>query len=115
MKITLIGMSGLGKSYWSLKMADSGFRRFSCDEMITQKLMKNELTREDGSIMDLGEWMHFPYQPEYQSKADIYLETERKVLLDILDYLENSQDSDKKNVVVDTTGSFIYMSDEILE
>ena len=60
MKLSIVGMSGLGKSYWSKKLEEAGVKRFCCDEEITRKLQK-ALTRPDGSRMDLGEWMGFPF------------------------------------------------------
>lgn len=73
MKFSLIAMSGSGKSYWSTKLANRGFRHFDCDRMIASKFGP-VLTRSDGSVLSLGEWMGFPYQPGYQKREAQYLE-----------------------------------------
>ncbi len=114
MLISLIGMSGSGKSYWSEKLALSGFTRFCCDDLITENLA-SELTGEDGKGKTLGEWMGFPYQPGYESREEIYLAAEKGVLSQILDWIdENACAGTAGNIVVDTTGSVIYTGEELL-
>jgi len=72
MRLSLIGMSGSGKSSWSIKLSELGFKRFCCDDMITEKLDR-DLTRPDGTCMKLGEWMGFPYEPHYEEVMRINL------------------------------------------
>ena len=36
--ITLIGMSGSGKSYWSKKFKKAGFTIYSIDDLISEKI-----------------------------------------------------------------------------
>lgn len=113
MHLSLIGMSGSGKSTWSKKLSDLGFRRFCCDDLITKKLTP-ELTRPDGTIMELGEWMGFPYKSQYKKRESKYLAYEIQVLTEILDYLESGENLAEENIVLDTTGSVIYAGEEIL-
>ncbi len=114
MRLSLIGMSGSGKSTWSKKLSDLGFRHFCCDDLITKKLAP-ELTRPDGTIMELGEWMGFPYKSQYKERESKYLAYEIEVLTEILDYLESGGKDTEKNIVVDTTGSVIYAGEETLK
>ena len=114
MRISLIGMSGSGKSHWSTRLAEDGFKCFCCDELIAQKLAP-ELLRPGGAAMDLGEWMGFPHEPHYKERQFRYLDCEKEVLTEILDYLETSPDSLGLNIVVDTTGSVIYTGEEIID
>ena len=111
MHLSLIGMSGSGKSHWSTELAELGFLRFCCDDLIADKLAA-ELTRSDGTAMDLGEWMGFPYEPQYKERESKYLACEIAVIGGVLDYLSRSNPEQK--VVVDTTGSVIYAGDDIL-
>jgi shikimate kinase len=111
MHLSLIGMSGSGKSYWSAKLTERGFRRFCCDDMIADKLAP-ALSRRDGTAMDLGEWMGFPYEPRYKEREAKYLACEIAVIGEILDYLCGNKPEEK--VVVDTTGSVIYAGEDIL-
>ena len=113
MRLSLIGMSGSGKSIWSKKLSDLGFRHFCCDDLITKKVAP-ELTRPDGTIMELGEWMGFPYKSQYKERESKYLAYEIEVLTEILDYLESGENHAEENIVVDTTGSAIYAGEEIL-
>ena len=114
MYISLIGMSGCGKSHWSKEFAKHGFKRFCCDDLITEKLA-GPLTRPDGSIMELGDWMGFPYQPQYEDREAKYLAYEIEVLEEVLNQLEHEESNRGKNIVVDTTGSVIYTEEENLK
>ena len=114
MRLSLIGMAGSGKSYWSTKLAEYGFRCFCCDDLIAAKLA-SELTRPDGTTMELGEWMGFPYEPLYKERESKYLAYEIEVLTGILDYIGSCENSPKENIVVDTTGSVIYTGEKILQ
>lgn len=114
MHLSLIGMSGCGKTHWSEELARQGFKRFCCDDLITKKLVAL-LTRPDGTTMDLGEWMGFPYESRYEDHEAKYLDCETEVLRDILEYLESNTDDAQKNVIVDTTGSVIYTGDQLIE
>ena len=114
MRISLIGMAGSGKSYWSIKLAQHGFRRFCCDDLIAAKLAP-DLTRPDGTIMEMGKWMGFPYEHHYKKRESQYLTYEIEVLIEILDYLASHKNTPEENIVVDTTGSVIYAGQEILQ
>lgn len=114
MHISLIGMSGCGKTRCSLKLQESGFRRFSCDELITEKV-QSILKRSDGTMLDIGEWVGFPYENQFRFRESKYLSLEEQVLSEILDYLDIINNPQKDNIVVDTTGSVIYTSNELME
>jgi len=107
MRLSLIGMAGSGKSYWSRKLSAHGFTRFCCDDMIADKLSP-ELKRSGGVTMQVSEWMGFPYEPHYPERESRYLAYEIEVMSEILGYLEHPQNIREQNIVVDTTGSVIY-------
>ena len=113
MRLSLIGMAGSGKSYWSMKLVEHGFRRFCCDDLIAAKL-DPELTRPDGTTMELGQWMGFPYEPHYRERESKYLACEIEVLAEILKYLESRKSNPEEKIVLDTTGSVIYTGERIL-
>ncbi len=113
MRLSLIGMAGSGKSYWSTKLKGHGFRCFCCDDLIAAKLAP-ELRRSDETSMRVGEWMGFPYGPHYKERESKYLRYETQVLTEIIGYLESRQNNPEENIVVDTTGSVIYTGEEIL-
>lgn len=113
MRISLIGMSGCGKTHWSKEFAKNGFRRFCCDDLISE-ILRSVLSKSDGTMMELGHWMGFPYEPQYADRENEYLSYEIEVLKDVLSYLERNGNVDE-NIVVDTTGSVIYTGDALLK
>jgi shikimate kinase len=114
MRLSLIGMAGTGKSYWSGKLAESGFRRFCCDDMIAAKLA-SELRKTGGSKADMGKWMGFPYEPRYKERELQYLAYEEEVLMKILSSVEQVDYSSQEDIVIDTTGSVIYTGEAVLK
>ena len=96
-----------------MKLVEHGFRRFCCDDLIAAKL-DPELTRPDGTTMELGQWMGFPYEPHYRERESKYLAYEIEVLTEILEYLESRKSNPEEKIVLDTTGSVIYAGERIL-
>lgn len=113
MRVALVGMAGSGKSYWSMRLAEHGFTRFCCDELIAEKLAP-ELTGTGSRPMTMGEWMGFPYDAGYKEREARYLALEREMIAEIITYLEGHEDNPGEHIVVDTTGSVIYTGNENL-
>jgi shikimate kinase len=113
MRLSLVGMSGSGKSFWSGKLSRSGFRRICCDELIAARL-GNELGPMGGSIEAVGRWMGFPFEPNYKEREARYLACEMEVMAKILGKLDKVADNPEKAIVVDTTGSVIYTGERML-
>lgn len=112
MKISLIGMSNSGKTHWSTKLEEQGFKRFCCDDMIEKKL-GSELKRLGYSgIEDVAKWMGQPYDEQYPQTSKKYLDFEKEVMHEIIDYLQTAHN--EETIVVDTTGSAIYTGDTIM-
>jgi len=111
-KIALIGMSGLGKSYWSKVLEAKGYKRFCCDNLIADQLLAS-CSNPEGKIGCLGQWMGMPTDPDYKSKENTYLQTEVLVLEEIIAFLKQSPMSEK--VVIDTTGSAPYAGEAIMK
>jgi len=114
MRVSLVGMAGSGKSYWSKRLAEQGFTRFCCDELIAEKLAP-ELAGTAGRPLTMGEWMGFPYETGYQVREARYLALEREVTAEIISCLEAHEEKPDEDIVVDTTGSVIYAGGENLE
>lgn len=113
MRITLVGMSGSGKSYWSCKLRNRGFRLFPCDDLIARRLFPGR-QNAGNAVGFLGEWMGFPYQSGYEEREAEYLRAEIEVLSEVIARLADPGGGGRRNVVVDTTGSVIYAGEEIL-
>ena len=112
MRLSLIGMSGAGKSYWSGRMEDLGYQRFGCDELIADRLGP-ALKRKGNATMDLAEWMGWTDSEGYSEAQALYLKLERDVIALICDELEKTVEKNTP-VVVDTTGSLIYLEKKLL-
>lgn len=113
MKIALIGMSGSGKSYWAKKLESQGFKRFCCDDLIEKKLEKELRFLGYSGIKDVAKWMGQPFDKQYKKNSHRYLELENEVMQEVLDYLEKSKQNE--NIVIDSTGSVIYVRRSILK
>ena len=109
--LALIGMSGAGKSYWSKKMEEKGYRWYNCDEMIAERLGP-ELHGKGNTTLNLAKWMGQPFSEGYIKAEKLYLELEEAVVEHICDELE--QATENEPVVVDTTGSLIYLQKKLL-
>ncbi len=105
MKISLIGMSGSGKSYWSKQLVKSGFKRICCDDLIEEKLSKDLKKLGFSGIADVSRWMGQPYESRSLHASKQYLELENLVIDEICSKLDR-----EKKVVIDTTGSVIYIN-----
>lgn len=114
MRLTIIGMSNAGKTYWSMKLVSTGFRRFGVDEMIKEKLEEELKDTGFSGIEDVAKWMGQPYDERYPDTSKKYLDAETEAVKEILQQLENNSSS-KENVVIDTTGSIIYTGDQIMK
>jgi shikimate kinase len=108
--ITLMGMSNIGKSYWSKMLSRIGFKRFCCDDMIEAKLGPEFEKLGYRGINGVSKWMGQPYDKRFTANQKRYLQAEIESLEKILYYLKNRKGG---NVVIDTTGSVIHTSDEI--
>jgi len=112
MILTLCGMSGVGKSYWSKKLESAGFIRFGCDDLITTRIAF-ELGFASSAQFDMHQWVGYPDEAAHKERADRYLQAEENVVKGIFDYLLNTQKD--QNIVIDSTGSVIYMPESILK
>lgn len=114
MIITLLGMSGAGKTHWAKQLESRGFRRFSADDHIECRLGQ-ELSVALGyaGISGVAEWMGQPYDGTYAQRSQKYLDLERDAMRELLSGLDRHLGS-RRGMVIDTTGSVIYLPSEIL-
>jgi len=102
LRIALIGMSNIGKSYTGRRLVDRlNFNLLEVDKIIWEKLGQ-------GSMADFAAWQGQPYSEGYAEREakSIELETEAT----------NQALSGKfGNAILDTTGSVIYTSEDTRE
>lgn len=113
MKIFLIGMSNTGKSFWAKELEKIGFTRYSCDDLIEKELSEELMKLGYSGIADVSKWMGQPYDSHYTQTSQKYLALEGQVLQDIFQAIEKGAVGSR--IVVDTTGSVIYTSTDILK
>lgn len=111
MKLSLIGMSGSGKTYWSKKLEKAGYLRICCDDLIEERLSDELVKLGYKGIQDVARWMGQPYEERYKQSSKKYLNLETEIMKNVLETLKTLR---KENIVVDTTGSVIYAGQAIL-
>jgi shikimate kinase len=122
MILSLIGMSGSGKTHWSRKLAEAGYERLGCDDRIGPRLAAEGHLKGTGGIESVARWMGQPYEPGYAAREAAYLAAERGAVGEMLDVIESglnrthdgepAQERAAK-LAIDTTGSFVYLGEEI--
>ncbi len=107
--LSLIGMSGSGKTYWSGKLAECGFRRVSCDELIEERLAPELPKNREPGVRGVAHWMGTPESDAFREREARYLACEAEVMRDVIRQLEMGVGPS----VIDTTGSVVYLGDAI--
>lgn len=107
--IALVGMSGVGKSFWARRLAyEAGFVVHDCDAEIGARL--SSIVRPDPGeqpVHALGRWMRMPWTPGYAEREARYLALEEEVTRAALGRTGEGH-------VLDTTGSVVYLPQDLL-
>lgn len=103
--ISLIGMSNVGKTFWSEKLSRIGFLHLNCDDLIEAELGPELEKAGYKGIADMAKWLGQPYARQFRRNEKRYLALERKVVKNILRKLAHGV---RQNTVIDTTGSIIH-------
>ena len=99
-RLAFIGMSNCGKSYRSkVLVREADFFWYEVDKEIQKKLWFS-------SMEEISHWLGEPSDTDFEQREKIYLEKEEQCTY--LKYL----DTKGKNLVFDTTGSVICLSNE---
>ncbi len=103
----------MGKSAWSSRLEkEKGFKKYCCDDLIEKGLSPELEKLGYGGINDVSRWMGQPYDERYKKNSQKYLELEAEALKNILQEIKRL--SKDKNITIDTTGSVIYLPQDIL-
>lgn len=111
LRLALVGMSGAGKSYWTMRIAAAGYPAISCDTQIENRLKPSLEQGGYTGLNGVAAWMGWPHLPTYAERESAYLSEEIAVLDEVLTSLEKNPDRD---LVLDTTGSVIYVGNHLL-
>lgn len=112
--LSLVGMSNVGKTYWSKLLVQSGFTHICCDDLIEEKL-GDELIQlgYTGGITDMAKWLGQPYDERFAANQQRYLQLEIETMQEIIERVEKG--IQKGNIIIDTTGSVVHTGSVIRE
>ncbi|MBI2415170.1 MAG: hypothetical protein HYV33_00715 [Candidatus Kerfeldbacteria bacterium] len=110
--LSFIGMSNIGKTYWSKKLQDLGFRHINCDDLIEKKLTPVLKELEYSGIEDVSRWMGQPYEEKFFANQHKYVSFEKEVMEEIFSEIKNINN---RNIIIDTTGSVVHTGKNITE
>jgi shikimate kinase len=110
LKLSLIGMSGAGKSHWAQKLAGAGFRVIGIDDRIEKRLAPELAADGHIGIGGVAAWMGWPDEPAYREHERKYLDCEVASMGEALDEI---QASSEEGIILDTTGSAVYTGEAI--
>lgn len=100
LRIALIGMSNIGKSFTGARIAkDYNFELIEVDKIIWESLGKS-------SMADFANWQGQPYTDGYAAREKESIALESKATAKAVDY-------SRGNAVLDTTGSVIYTEESV--
>ena len=102
--ISLVGMSNIGKTFWSERLGDRGYLRICCDDLIARDLGPL-LARErlSGSIEDVAKWMGLPHEERSARNQEQYLRLEDLAVWEAMESVGHGP------AVIDTTGSVVHL------
>lgn len=107
--LCLVGMSGVGKTVWARRLArEAGYVTHDCDAAIGERL--HAIVSPDPGeelVHALGRWMKMPWTQGFAEREARYLALEEEVTRAGL--AETTEGH-----VLDTTGSVIYLPDDLL-
>ena len=109
--LAFVGMSGTGKTFWSRRLAETGHRIVSCDDLIGRRLAEHLPNGDRAGINDLAAWMGWPDSPSYAPREAQYLAEEIGALDEVLSEVERQP---QNSLILDTTGSVIYTGNHLL-
>ncbi len=107
-KMTIIGMSNIGKTFWSKRLSEQGFKHIDCDKILEEKLEPELKKFGFEGLSEIAKWLGQPYEKQFRKNEEIISELEKEIIRNILDGLENHN----QNVIIDTPGSIIYTGEE---
>lgn len=114
MKVSLIGMSNIGKSHLAKRLeAECGFTRIDCDNLIRERLGLHLFSgKESSESLELADWLGQPYSDKYADRSNVLLQIESLVMEEVLEILKNASRSEQ--IVIDTSGSVIYLDEAVI-
>lgn len=120
--ISLIGMSGVGKSYISAKLGEWGWFNYSCDHLIGTKYLADQVSGDmtADNIQSLSEFVGQIGDPakggvgldEFKRRQQMYYDAECAVLKDLPEEFDHAERNMYTSFVNDSSGSMCEVEDE---
>ncbi len=111
LRLSVVGMSNVGKTRRAKSLvADPSlnFLWLNCDDLVEAKLQPYLEGKGFRGVKGVAAWMGQPYEQGYPETQNLFLKFEEKAIAEI-NY------SASKNLIIDTTGSVIYLSPSALQ
>lgn len=106
LRLAFVGMSNIGKSRLAKDLErKGGWTRFDIDKQIGE-------TMDLGDLRNMAAYLGFPTSPTYaEREKEFLIKEEEQTLraLEFLDQVDASEDYAPTNIVLDTTGSVVYL------
>ena len=102
-------MSNVGKSYWAPQLESFGYKHLCVDDEIEKRLGPYLVGQGYKGIADVSRWMGQPFDERHKTNSPTYLHYETEIMTEVIDRIRNGE-----KLIVDTTGSVIYVGEEIL-
>ena len=125
--ITLIGMSGVGKTHRALEMAAQGWAHYSCDYEIGARILKDEIETTLGEAStitpdDISQLSRYVGKlgkgyldfNEFKRRQENYYQAECQSLENLPDIIQRFSNDGFENLVIDTTGSYCELNNQTL-
>jgi hypothetical protein len=113
--VTLMGMSGVGKSYLAQKLAGLGWAQYGCDEQIGSRFLTEAVAQTTGDLAaflgKIGNPAKGGLDPlEFRRRQQLYYEAECASL----EAAKQALQSTHRDFILDSTGSLCEITDETL-
>src|SRR5271165_7133828 len=111
LRLALIGMSGVGKTYWTKHLSAANHPAISSDDQIEQRLAPILKQGDFRGINGVAAWMGWPDSPTYAERESQYLSAEISSVDEVLTSLEKNPQNE---LILDTSGSVIHVGNNLL-
>ena len=108
-----IGMSGIGKSYWTKQLSQIGFATIDCDTQVIAEVSR-QANLSFSTLSEAGTWLQLPYNEGFNERQSLFMDCEKQVLQKILNNVLEDQKTENTRYVIDMGGSAIYTGEKLV-
>lgn len=108
-----IGMSGIGKSYWTKQLRQIGLAAIDCDTNVIAEVSR-QANISFSTLSEAGIWLQLPYQEGFKERETLFMDCEKQVIQKILSKVLADSNTKKTRYIIDMGGSAIYTGEELV-